>query len=70
MEMTRMNSVKSVKAVKADFTRRPEERAKFSYLIRLLVRVKGKTGRPSGEIVSDILAKGKDEIDWRMISGL
>lgn len=65
-----MNSVKSARIVKPDFSRRPEEQAKFKYLVHLLVRVKSKTGRPSGEIVSAILAKGKSEINWTMPSGL
>jgi hypothetical protein len=53
-----------MKALKADYSRRPDERAKFSYLLHLLVRVKGKTGRPSGEIVSVLLTKGREEINW------
>jgi hypothetical protein len=59
-----MITVKPVKAVKPTFSRQPDEQAKFNYLIHLLVRVKGKTGRPSGEIVSALLTRGKDEINW------
>lgn len=70
MEMTTVTSIKSAKVVKPDFSRRPDEQAKFKYLVHLLVRVKSKTGRPSGEIVSAVLAKGKDEINWTMPSGL
>jgi len=64
-----MNSPKSVKIIKPDFSRRPDEQAKFRYLVHLLVRVKDRTGRPSGEIVSAILNKGKDTINWTMPSG-
>lgn len=70
MEMTSVNSVRGAKSAKADFYRRPEEQAKFRYLVHLLVRVKSRTGRPSGEIVSTVLARGKDEINWTMPSGL
>lgn len=60
----------NMKALKADYSRRPDERAKFNYLLRLLVRVKGKTGRPSGEIVSALLTKGREEINWNIPGGL
>ncbi len=65
-----MNSAMSAKHAKPHFARRPDEEAKFRCLIRLLVSVKGKTGRPSGEIVSAILTKGKDEINWTAPNGL
>ena len=54
----------SVKGIKPGFSRRPEDRAKFGYLVRLLVRIKDKTGLPSGEIVNALLTKGKSEINW------
>ncbi|MDT8902389.1 hypothetical protein [Anaeroselena agilis] len=53
--------------MKENFARQPDEQAKFNYLIHLLVKVKGKTGRPSGEIVSALLTRGKDEINWNRI---
>jgi len=54
----------TVKSPKPIFSRQPDEQAKFNYLIQLLVKVKGKTGRPSGEIVSALLTRGKGELDW------
>ena len=53
-----------MKSVKPTFSRQPDEQAKFNYLIHLLVRVKGKTGLPSGKIVSALLTRGKDEVNW------
>lgn len=54
----------TVRSVKPTFSREPDEQAKFNYLIHLLVKVKGKTGLPSGKIVSALLTKGKDEVNW------
>jgi len=54
----------TVRSVKPTFSRQPDEQAKFNYLIHLLVRVKGKTGLPSGKIVSALLTRGKDEVNW------
>lgn len=54
----------AVKGVNPVASRRPEERARFRRLISLLVWAKDKTGRPSGEVVRILLAKGKDDIDW------
>jgi len=59
-----------VKGVKPSFSRQPEERAKFGYLVRLLVRLKDKTGLPSGEIVNALLTKGKNEINWTISHSL
>lgn len=60
----------NVKGVKPSFSRRPEDRAKFGYLVRLLVHFKDKTGLPSGEIVNALLTKGKSEINWSVSHSL
>jgi hypothetical protein len=69
-DMNSVNSAKNAKLIKPHFARRPDEQARFRYLVHLLVRVKSKTGRSSGEVVNAVLTKGKDEINWTMPSGL
>lgn len=42
--------------------RRRDEREKFRHLIKTLVWIKEQTGKPSGEIISIIMRRGKREL--------
>jgi hypothetical protein len=53
-----------VKESSARFVRLQEEQIKFNHLLCMLVWAKGRTGRPSDEIVHSVLRSGKDGIEW------
>lgn len=52
-----------VKDLNSNLARKPEEITKFTYLIRMLVWAKGKTGKSSAEIISLVLRRGKMDIE-------
>jgi len=54
--------VMKVKSYNLSCARKPEEKVMFRYLMQTLVWAKEKTGKPSAEIISVILHKGKDEL--------
>ena len=45
------------------FVRRPDEKARFQHLLRMLIWAKSKTGKSSAELISLILRRGKDGIE-------
>ena len=56
----------SVKDSSASFVRRPDEKARFQHLLRMLIWAKSKTGKSSAEITSLLLRRGKDGIQQHL----
>jgi len=47
----------------SSIVRRPDEKARFQNLLRLLIWAKNKTGKSSTELISLVLCRGKDGIE-------
>ncbi len=51
-----------MKELSLNSARQREDKEKFQHLIHALVRIKEKTGKPSSEIVSKTLRRGKEVV--------